>query len=156
MFKRSRASFSLCALAILNCTTSGCGSKPAFQFDHMDLLPAEEELAEFSLGEYKIPIPVSEARDGNKATRRNRLQFDFELFALVSPREQSQFEDAWGQHEGVIRDRVINICRSATVDELLEPELATLKARLTDVLASQLGEKRLRQLMITDVVSQEL
>jgi hypothetical protein len=122
----------------------------------MDLLPAEEELAEFSLGEYKIPIPVSEVHDGNKATRRNRLQFDFELYALVSPREQSQFEDAWGRHEGVIRDRVINICRSATIDELLEPELATLKARLTDVLASQLGEKRLRQLLITDVVSQEL
>ena len=38
----------------------------------------------------------------------------------------------------------------------MEPELATLKARLTDVLATQLGEKRLRQILITDIVSQEL
>jgi hypothetical protein len=51
---------------------------------------------------------------------------------------------------------VISICRSASVDDLQEPELATLKARLTDVLATQLGEKRLRQLLITDVVSRQL
>ena len=156
MFKRNRASFRTCLLAILSGALSGCSSEPAFKFDRMDLLPAEEEIAEFSLGEYKIPIPVSEVRDGNNTARRNRMQFDFELYALVSPQEQSQFEDAWGRHEGVIRDRVINICRSATIEELFEPELATLKARLTDVLASQLGKKRLRQLLITDVVSQEL
>ena len=40
---------------------------------------------------------------------------------------------------------MISICRSASVDDLQEPELATLKARLTDALAfGQLGEKRLR------------
>ena len=50
----------------------------------------------------------------------------------------------------------MNVCRSASLDELQEPELATLKARLTDVLTAQLGEKPLRQLVINEVVSQEL
>ena len=145
-----------CAAAVLGCTVSGCGSKSKFQFDRMDLLPAEEELTEFSLGEYKIPIPVADDRNDANSTRRNRFQFDFGLYALVSPKEQSQIEDAWDRHEGTIRDQVINVCRSASLAELQEPELATLKARLTDVLADQLGEKRLRQLLITDVVSQEL
>lgn len=146
-----------CALAVAACAISGCSSsKSNFQFDRMDLLPAEEELTEFSLGEYKIPIPVSEDRGQNQPTRRNRFQFDFGLYALVSPKEQSQIEDAWALHEGTIRDQVINICRSASVEELQEPELSTLKARLTDVLSAQLGEKRLRQLLITDVVSQAL
>ncbi|HEX3600267.1 MAG TPA: flagellar basal body-associated FliL family protein [Lacipirellulaceae bacterium] len=122
----------------------------------MDLLPVEEELTEFSLGEYKIPIPIPEDRGQNRIGRSNRLQFEFLLYALVSPKEQSQFQDAWSRHEGEIRDQVINICRNATVDELREPELSTLKARLTDVLGSQLGEKRLRQLLITDVASQQL
>jgi hypothetical protein len=145
-----------CTAALLGCATTGCGSKPKFQFDRMDLLPAEEELSEFPLGEYKIPIPVPDDQNQAGSPRRNRFQFDFHLFALVSPKEESQIEDAWDLHEGVIRDQVINICRSATIEELQEPELATLKARLTDVLAEQLGEKRLRQLLITDVVSQEL
>jgi hypothetical protein len=56
----------------------------------------------------------------------------------------------------MIRNDVINICRTASVSDLQEPELATLKARLTNVLAARLGEKRLRQLLITDVASQEL
>jgi hypothetical protein len=39
---------------------------------------------------------------------------------------------------------------------LQEPEFATLKARLTDVLAAKLGEKPLRQLVFNAVVSQPL
>jgi hypothetical protein len=138
------------------CALSGCGSQPKFQFDRIDLLPAEENLSEFSLGQYKIPIPVVEEDSQGPAVRRNRFQFDFELYALVSPSDESQLAAAWNRHEGVIRNQVINICRSASISDLQEPELATLKTRLTNVLAAQLGEKRLRQLLITDVASQEL
>ena len=151
--RRTTSCLRLFALGV--CATLGCAAKSKFEFDKMDLIPAEEGLTEFPLGESKIPIPLAE-QFRRSASHSNRLQFDFKLYALVSPKEQSQFEDAWSRHEGVIRDRVIGICREATAEELQEPELATLKARLTDALASQLGEKRLRQLLITDVVSQEL
>jgi hypothetical protein len=155
MLSRHHILFGIAA-AISGGAIVGCGSKSTFKFDQMDLVPAEEELSEFSLGEYKIPIPIPDDASAEKLNRRNRVQFDFDLYALISPKEESQFKDAWDLHEGVIRDQVINICRSASVDELQEPELATLKARLTDVLAPQLGDKRLRQLLITDVVSQPL
>ncbi len=153
VFRNSRTAF---ALAFGLIAASGCGSKSKFKFDCMDVLPAEEELNEFPLGQYKIPVPLVDTPGHSRFGGCNRLQFDFELFALVSPKEQSQFKDAWTRHEGVIRDRVIDICRRATADELMEPELSTLKARLTDALATQLGERRLRQLLINNVVSQEL
>jgi hypothetical protein len=156
MFVENRRIAVLLAAALVGCAISGCKSKSGFQFDRLDMLPPEEELKEFPLGEYKIPIPIVEDRAQNKPTRRNRFQFQFALFAVVSPKDKSQIEDAWERHEGQIRDQVMNVCRSATVDELQEPELATLKARLTDVLASQLGEKPLRQLVINQIVSQEL
>jgi hypothetical protein len=156
MVNYRRLSPSFVVAAALGCAVTGCSSKSTFKFDQMDLLPAEEELTEFSLGEYKIPIPIPDEGSAEKLSRHNRIQFAFDLYALISPKEESQFKDAWDRHEGVIRDQVINICRSASVEELQEPELATLKARLTDVLASQLGEQRLRQLLITDVVSQQL
>jgi hypothetical protein len=151
--KRVRVTFCF-ALAAL--CAAGCSSKSKFKFDEMDVAPAVEELAEFSLGQYKIPIAISVDDGAEAQVRRNRLQFDFQLYALVSPKEEPQLADAWERHQGVIRDNVINICRNASIDELQEPELATLKARLTDVLASQLGEKRLRQLLITDIVSSRL
>ncbi len=138
------------------CAAGGCRSKSSFQFDRLDLLPPEEELKEFPLGQYKIPIPIVDDRGQNKLTRCNRFQFDFTLYALVSPEEKSQMEAAWDRHEGQIRDQVMSVCRNASLDELQEPELATLKARLTDVLAAKLGEKPLRQLVINEVVSQKL
>ena len=55
-----------------------------------------------------------------------------------------------------IRDHVIRVFRNASVDELQEPELDTLKARLMDALAAQIGEQEVRQLLITEVVSLKL
>jgi len=113
-------------------------------------------LKEFLLGDYKIPISVIEDHSQNKVTRRNRLQLDFKLFALVTPKEKPRIEEAWGHHEGQIRDEVINVCRGASMDELQEPELTTLKARLTDILTAKLGEKPLRALVINQIVTQQL
>ena len=146
----------LCVMAVLGCAASGCKSKTPFQLDGIDVLPPVEELKEFSLGQYQIPISIVDDRNQAKLTRHNRFQFDFTLYALVSPKEKSQIEDAWERHEGQIRDQVINVCRSATLDELQEPEFATIKARLTDVLAAKFGEKPLRQLVFNAVVSQPL
>ena len=146
----------LCVIGVLGCAASGCKSKAPFQLDGIDVLPPVEELKEFSLGQYQIPISIVDDRNQAKLTRHNRFQFDFTLYALVTPKEQSQIEDAWERHEGQIRDQVINVCRSATLDELQEPEFATIKARLTDVLAAKLGEKPLRQLVFNAVVSQPL
>lgn len=143
-------------MGVLGCAASGCKSKAPFQLDGIDVLPPVEELKEFSLGQYQIPISIVDDRNQAKLTRHNTFQFDFALYALVSPNEKSQIEDAWERHEGQIRDQVISVCRNATLDELQEPEFATLKARLTDVLAAKLGEKPLRQLVLNSVVSQPL
>ncbi len=143
------------AFALLS-ALGGCGSHATFEFEGLDIAPAEEELTEFPLGEYKIPIPIADQRAPDQLAHRNRLQLEFELYALVSPAEKSQVVDAWDRHEGKIRDRVIRVCRQASLDELQEPELSSLKARLIDSLAGPMGEKELRQLLITDVVSQEL
>jgi hypothetical protein len=136
--------------------TGGCGSHSTFEFDALDLAPPQEELSEFLLGQYSIPIPIVTDRDTSHAKCRNRLQLNFELYALVRPENKSNIADDWARHEGKIRDHVIRVCRNASVDELQEPELSTLKARLMDALAAQVGEKDVRQLLITEVVSQAL
>jgi hypothetical protein len=142
--------------AAASCLAGGCAKEPSFEYDLLDPVAAKEELSEFSLGEYSIPIPVVEEGRAGKLRHSNRFQLDFELYALVTPGKKSDIANSWSRHEGAIRDHVIRVCRNATVDELLEPELSALKAHLMDALVAQVGESGLRQLLITDVVSQRL
>ena len=149
--------WALAVSVVTVCIAGGCGSHySTFEFDALDLAPPQEELSEFMLGQYSIPIPVAEQRGSNEPEHRNRLQLDFELYALVRPEKKSTIADDWARHEGKIRDDVIRVCRNASVDELQEPELSTLKARLMDALAAQMGKNDVRQLLITEVVSQKL
>jgi hypothetical protein len=135
---------------------SGCSSEPAFEFDKLDMVPVEDGLTEISLGKYTIPIPMVEPEKGRRSMQRNRMEFNFRLFALVTPREAAKIEDAWKRHEGAIRDRVIRVCRNTPIGDLLEPELSTLKARLISALKPQLGDHDMRQLLITEVISHEI
>ena len=141
--------------ALLLLAAGGCGSAPPFEFDELDLVAAEEELEEFALGEYTIPIPTTTKSSGGGPSKPNRIQIDFELFALVSPHEKSRLSHAWERQEGMIRDRVIRVCRSSSLEVLHEPELGTLKAKLMDALAAHLGDD-IHQLLITEVVTQEI
>ena len=150
-----RKAVALTALAMLFLVTGGCGSRPAFEFDEMDMVAAEEKFSEFPLGHFQVPIPAPENRLDGRAARRNRLQVDFHLFALVEPIHKSHIEESWKRREGMIRDRVIRVCRNASLEELHEPELETLKARLMDAIGPQLGDE-LHQLLITEVVSHEI
>ena len=132
----------------------GCGAGPAFEFDELDLVAAEEELEEFALGEYAIPIPAA-TNSGGRPAKPNRIQIDFELFALVSPHEKAKLSHAWERNEGMIRDRVIRVCRGSSLEVLHEPELGTLKAKLMDALTAHLGDD-IHQLLITEIVTQEI
>jgi len=146
----------ICCVAALLCQVAGgCGSEPAFEFDELDLAGAENKLDEVPLGEYSIPIPTADGKAGSQDSKVNRFQIDFELFALVSPHQTSKLSEVWRRHQGVIRDRVIRVCRDASLDVLHEPELATLKAKLIDALGPQLGDD-VHQLLITDVVTREI
>lgn len=125
---------------------TGCGSESRFQFDELDLVPAQEELSEVSLGKYAVPIPVVEKGPDETARRRNSVQFDFELIVVVKRDHKTRIADSWERHEGKIRDQVIRVCRNASLDDLEE-----LKAHLMDAVQDQLGDKDIRQLVITEV-----
>jgi hypothetical protein len=139
------------ALLLALAVWTGCGSKSGFQFDELDMAPAHEELTEFSLGKYAIPIPVLEAESGESLERRNRVQFDFELIAVLKRDQKSRVADSWERHEGKIRDRVIRVCRNASLDDMED-----LRANLMDAVQDQLGHKEIRQLVISEVKSRGL
>lgn len=129
---------------------AGCGGPSPYEFDEFDLMPAEDEVVEFSLGRFEVPVPIPRGFGAHSVSRK-RIELSFELHALVSRDYQPQLEDLWERHEGNIRDRVIRVCRNASLDELQEPEFATLKSHLTDCVQNELGPKTIRRLMFTEV-----
>ena len=150
------AQSSIGVASVLICFAGGCGTHSSYEFDALDLAPPQEQLSEIELGKYSIPISVAEPAGSDRFAHRTRYQLEFELYALVRPEHKPHVVDGWSRHEGKIRDHVIRVCRNASVAELLEPELSTLKARLMDALAAQVGKNHMRQLLITEVVSQPL
>jgi hypothetical protein len=155
--QRAGRAASLCmAVAGAFFAVCGCSEPPTFEFDALDVSQGQSAFSELSLGRYEIPVPLPKSRSDDSAEWSNRLRLDFDLYALVEPGQASTIEENWKRHEGTIRDQVIRVCRSATIDELQEPELATLKARLMDAVQVQLGQREVRRLMMTEIVSREL
>jgi hypothetical protein len=147
LFPRTRRGIAVGALLM---ALVGCGAPPSYEFDELDLTPAHDDLVEFWLGHYEIPVPITRGFGANSISR-NRIELSFDLHALVTREYKSQLTDLWDRHEGNIRDGVIRVCRNASLDDLQEPELATLKSHLTDAVQAQLGPKQIRRLMLTEV-----
>ena len=143
-------------VALAAAATIGCGPKEDFEFDELDLTPAQDELVEFSLGKYAIPIPLVESSSLDTGVKRNRVEFSFALHALVTRDCQAQLAAKWKRHEGKLRDRIILVCRNTTAEELQEPELAMLKSHLTDAVQAEFGTQCIRRLLISEVATHQL
>ncbi|MEM6262966.1 MAG: hypothetical protein AAGI38_10695 [Bacteroidota bacterium] len=77
------------------------------------------------------------------------MQFRFELFALVDPSDAQKTTKLAERRQGKLRDEVIRVCRRTSIDELLDPELATLRSRLLDATQPLLESVALRRVLLT-------
>jgi flagellar basal body-associated protein FliL len=152
-FLKSTLIVLLCGVA---CTMAGCGESDDFEFDELDLTPTQDELIEYPLGKYIVPIPLVQSASLDTGVKRNRVEFAFSLYALVNPECKQKLASQWKRHEGKVRDRVILVCRNATAEDLQESELAKLKSHLTDAIHAELGKQCIRRLLISDVVVRKL
>ena len=146
----------LVAAGLLAFSIVGCGSTPTYEFDELDSTPAQDDLIEFSFGKYVIPIPLAKSFAANEEQKRNRLEFSFELHALITGDYESELKGLWKQHKSSIRDQVILVCRTATIEEIQEPEFATLKSHLSDAIQEELGTKDIRRILISEVRTRQL
>jgi Flagellar basal body-associated protein FliL len=156
MCLRRCLSFALFVLILFAAASAGCRAKEDFAFDELDLTPAQDELIEFALGKYSIPIPLVRSTGMDDGLKRNRVEFSFALYALVTADCKSRLTGQWKRHEGKLRERIILVCRNATGEELQEPELATLKSHLTDAVQAELGSQCIRRLLISEVITRKL
>ena len=84
------------------------------------------------------------------------MQVKFDLYAVIPPNEEQKVAAGWSHHEGKFRDAVLTICRRASLEDLGEPKLATLKSQLRTSARQLLGEHRIRQIVVSDVRTEPL
>jgi flagellar basal body-associated protein FliL len=140
---RSVVLVAACALSV------GCGSEKTSPFERFERLPTIAELVTVDLGEYHIPVPVEPTAESSPTTA-TQVQIEFRLHAAVLPQHEATMISNFERLEGRLRDRVIHVCRHASAEELLDPELSTLKTELSDSLKPFIGNARIERLHIED------
>lgn len=126
--------------------TAGCGGAAT-------LRPRSENLIEVPLGAFRVPLaPRSPWQSQAEHAERNGLLLRFELHALVPSGRKSAVLRRAETHEVRVRNEVINACRSASLDELSDPSLGALKARLTQAVAKHFGPKHVRRVVISHIL----
>jgi flagellar basal body-associated protein FliL len=131
------------------------GCSGSHRAEHEGQREPHQQFIEFHLGTYMVPIPATLNEEIGPA-RRNVMQLEFVMHAVVPTELQPQVEKVWQKHGGRIRDRIIELCRSTSLDDLQEPGLETLKSLLLDAARPTFGRASIDRLVLTDVQYQTL
>jgi hypothetical protein len=147
------------AVAALGCN----GVQSARLIDYLDELEFDVplETAEYvPLGEFDIPISArrkSAAESGHvqeiAGVHPVWMRLQFELTAETTLAHQQAVLAAAERHRGALNDAVLTVVRTSSVDELSDPRLAAVNARLSEITRPMLGEGRVRQLVFNNANS---
>ena len=152
-----RSHRTVAALTALVALCCGCAEEEkATVFDEISRMPLREELIEIELGKFFVPVPIVLESATERFEPDNLIQIEFTLFAVVDPDRVSMVKRVRERNEGRIRNRVIRVCRNTPRDDLLEPELTTLKAHLLDDLQPLIGGPAVRRVGVRHVTLDEL
>lgn len=153
--RQRRSGLRWCFWAPALLAAAGCGGVEELATPDYELLSFREQLAEIPLGAYSVPVPIAFEAEGGLG-RDNRLQFRFELFALVSPRDRAKAIACLARQKGQLRDTVISVCRNSTVDDLLDPQLSNLRSRLLDAIQPLLENVTPKRILVTRRMTEPL
>jgi hypothetical protein len=156
-------------LALVACASvlgAGCaGEESARLVDFLDELEFDvplETAAYVSLGRFDIPISA-QSGGGQASTFVQEIadqglvwmRLQFELTAETTPAQEKELLEVAEKHRGALSDAVLTVVRTSTVDELADPHLSAINAKLTDIVRPILGEELVRQFVLNDPATVE-
>ncbi len=144
----------LAIVAAILIVLPGCGGvEDAKLDDYLEVLEFNtplESLKEVQLGDYRVSSATRTQEASQTDTERIWVQITCKLYVIVAPEDESSVVEAYERHRGVFDDMIVQIFRSATIDELSDPRWSTIKSRLSDFARPVLGGKRIHQIVIND------
>lgn len=140
-------------LAALGCSKAE-GPKLVDYLEEIEFDVPLETASYVSLGKFDIPIAATQkptdAAPEIAPDEAFWIRLQFELQAETDPENEAAVAAEAEAHRGAMSDAVISIVRTSSVDELADPRLSAVKARLTDFARPMLGEGRVRQLVLNE------
>lgn len=146
------AGAALLAFSLAGCSSSDDGGVYA----DLEAVVLRERLVEVALGSFEIPVPIEVIDEAGKRHSANVMQLKFALAAVVAPGDAKQVNRISKRDAGQLRDRVIRVCRNASVDELMDPQLSTLRSRLRDSAQPLFEGDTIRRMVLDDFISEPL
>jgi len=158
---RTQAVWSLAAVLIVAVVSlPGCGGRAEARLDdyleELEFDASFDLVKEVQLGSYRVPIAARQSSAYQQGRGITWMQLKFNLFAVVAPEDESALRAAWERHQGMFNDTVLSTCRQMSLEDISDPRLAALKSRLTDLARPILGENRVRQILLNDIVCEPL
>ncbi len=157
-------------LGLLLAAAAGCSADRSPRLaDYLDELEFDvplETAAYVPLGKYDIPIATSRKVEAGgvpedpavaKAEVGSVLmRLQFELTAETAPPHKKAVAEAAERHRGALNDAVLTIVRTSSIEELSDPRLAAVKARLSEMMRPMLGEDIVRQLVFNKLDAESI
>ncbi len=132
----------------------GCGGEAEAKLeDYLLELEFETPLEltrEIELGSYVISVAARHQEASRSEARPQWMQLRFRLFAVVDPGDESAVNSEIARQRGLLDDTIMLVCRSASLDELVDNRWGMLKSQIIDRIRPILGQNRLRQLLVLD------
>jgi hypothetical protein len=150
------------SLALVACAAvvAGCADEESARLvDFLDELEFDvplETAAYVSLGRFDIPISAQGGGNASAFVQEIAdqglvwMRLQFELTAETTPAQEKELLEIAEKHRGALSDAVLTVVRTSTVDELADPHLSAINAKLTDIVRPILGEELVRQFVLND------
>ena len=136
---------------------TGCDSEAEIQLEEylneIEYVAPLNSTVEVSFGQYSIPIVARPKGEPQSGPRIQWLRLQFDLYA-VAVEDEEEISQAWEHQRGRFRNETINVCRAATLDDVVDLRLVTIKSHLIDLARSVFGKKRIRQLLFTNIITE--
>ncbi|WP_145063525.1 hypothetical protein [Adhaeretor mobilis] len=134
----------------------GCGGEEVPRlvdyFDDLEFDAPTDATVEVAVGRYRVPVSVPDRSKPEPEWR----QLKFALYVVTAETKKKSLAEAFEGRRGPFQDSVLKIVRNVTADELEDPRLASVKMRLTDMARMQLGEHRVQQLVIVELLDESI
>jgi len=92
----------------------------------------------------------------SKADAGTAVHVTFNLVAIVAKGQDEDFREAVTQeHKNRVRQAVVAVCRSSSLDDLYDPEIGVIKRRIRETVNKVLGQSYIKEVVLSDFKTME-
>lgn len=132
---------------VLGCSSSD-GPYLSDYLEELEINTQLEALKEVPVGNFKVSAATLAQEDEKGSDSRTWVNAKCKIYVVVDPGDEKGLLGAYERHRGMFDDLVVQILRSASMDELTDPRWATIKSRISDAARSVLGGERVRDVVL--------